>query len=457
MAKPTRKLEASDGDDEEEGCCGGCCCPCCRCVLRFLTCRRGKRGSLGLEARRLIRLGLLARFGLIIFSFVQDAHSKVKYTDIDYEVYTDAALHVLRGGSAFDRETYRYTPLIAYLMLPNTVVFKAFGKVLFSTADVVISIVQYKLLRGALRDADASLVLTSLGLWLFNPYTATISSRGSSDSISSLCILLMLLLLERRRHALAGFWFGVAVHIRIFPVIYALPLLVHLGRPNRSIFEEQGGNRGSLLALTREKVAFCLASGLTCAALCLACYALDGQRYLDEAILYHFGRYDLAHNFSPWFFVFRTVTHEGARKALGLAAFAPQVACWVYYGAVRRSTLPFSLFMVTLSFVTLNKVVTAQYFAWYLVLLPLVYPWVAEPGNAAAASPGVRVSVALWVLAQLNWLFWAYLYEFEGVESVLPAVFASSVLFVASNAKVMVELGKSYSRRRGRAKLKLKE
>ncbi len=56
---------------------------------------------------------------LLAYGAWHDAHLEVKYTDIDYEVFSDGAALVWRGGSPFDRPTYRYTPLLALLLVPN--------------------------------------------------------------------------------------------------------------------------------------------------------------------------------------------------------------------------------------------------------------------------------------------------------------------------------------------------
>jgi phosphatidylinositol glycan class M len=69
------------------------------------------------------------RLALIAYGMLHDSLLEVKYTDIDYLVFTDGARYVADGKSPFLRSTYRYSPLLAFIMVPNVVITQVWGKV----------------------------------------------------------------------------------------------------------------------------------------------------------------------------------------------------------------------------------------------------------------------------------------------------------------------------------------
>lgn len=59
---------------------------------------------------QLLSASLLLRICLVLYGEVHDQHSLLKYTDVDYKVFSDAARHVRAGGSPYQRLTYRFVP-----------------------------------------------------------------------------------------------------------------------------------------------------------------------------------------------------------------------------------------------------------------------------------------------------------------------------------------------------------
>ena len=177
-----------------------------------------------------IAIGL--RLALLLVAHVMDNYSHLKFTDIDYVVFSDAASFVSQGGSPYDRVGYRYTPLLAWMLYPNNW-FKDFGKLVFILCDLLTGIVIQKLLER--RNLSPSTIRLYAAVWLLNPFIAAISTRGSSESILSALVLSVLLAFESGRWALGSILFGIAVHFKIYPIIYAIPLWFHLGKSNKQL------------------------------------------------------------------------------------------------------------------------------------------------------------------------------------------------------------------------------
>lgn len=169
------------------------------------------------------------RAGMLLYGLHQDAHSSLKYTDVDYYVFTDAARYVAAGQSPYDRETYRYTPLLAWLLVPTTFqpqwLWFSFGKLLFAVGDLVAGWLIYSVLRTSYSGMEKARALRFAAIWLLNPMVATISTRGSSEGLLGVMVVALVWAALKRRAVLTGVLLGLAVHFKIYPVIYGPAIL----------------------------------------------------------------------------------------------------------------------------------------------------------------------------------------------------------------------------------------
>lgn len=358
-------------------------------------------------------LAIAIRVVLIVYGEWQDRHLEVKYTDVDYWVFSDAAHALAAGRSPFTRSTYRYTPLLAVLLLPNVFLTSVWGKILFSASDILTGRLVYLFLlrvTNSVRAAKLSAIFI-----LLNPMTFTISTRGNAESILSSIILASLYFCTSGRYMLGGLLYGVAVHLKLFPIIYGVAIFCYLwsgklrrsidvpplsprkelspspspspvssneSSPNRIKNRRKTKNRDqnsprlsamsspkkiTSVSVTTRKMRiwsifiFGLFSALSFGLLTFLSYWKYGGDYLNEAIIYHLSRKDHRHNFSPYFYLFYTESFLSLPKYSELAAFVPQVLFFVLAGVkFGKKDLPFSLFIITFVFVTFNKVITSQ-------------------------------------------------------------------------------------------------
>lgn len=176
---------------------------------------------------------ILLRVGMLFFGIWQDNNTPVKYTDIDYMVFTDAARFVSRGESPYERATYRYTPMLAWMLLPTTWSYTwfSFGKLLFAIADIVAGWLIVRVLQSS-QKMGPERALRFASIWLLNPMVATISTRGSSEGLLGVMVVALLWAVTQKRIMTAGLLLGLGVHFKIYPFIYAPSIIWWMDEEN---------------------------------------------------------------------------------------------------------------------------------------------------------------------------------------------------------------------------------
>ena len=433
----------------------------------------------GTAARRLrwataaaFALGLAVRAALVAYGVWQDTH-RFRYTDVDYDVITDGAAAVAAGGSPYARATYRYSPVVAWLLVPGhwLGVPEYYGKALWALCDIAAAALLHRAAtraiqarsrnnQGPAKTEAAALSwrpLCAACLWLFNPLSINISTRGNYEAVVCVLIAACLCALAARRVVPLALCLGAAVHLRVYPVIYALPLVLQMHHWESS--SPQGKPRPWYIP-TRLQWRFGLLCFGTFVALGALCGAAHGWPFVEHTYLYHLTRVDHRHNLSVyWYHLLLELWHEHAapvpparfaRLAASLASFVPQVAALAAVAARFCITAPsqksnkdklkpasfedtvFGMWAMTVLFVAFNKVYTVQYFAWWLILLPL-----ADLCTPRTPLPRLLRAAALWAAALALWLVVAYRLEFEGTNTMLPLWFCGLALFAATIAPVV--------------------
>jgi GPI mannosyltransferase 1 subunit M len=455
-------------------------------MMTVISCEFVERLGRSLSDRLLLVIALLLRLAWLGVGLCLDNVSHGwKYTDADYSIFCDAADFVAQGLSPYERVTYRYSPLLAtllHLLSPTPAWHNVSGKLLFLVCDALI--VPELLRIGHLRSHPLGSIVgrsnhredCAVGggrwwavVWALNPISAYIATRGSMDSISNYLVLLTLRLLlesesqsmqtQKRLAMSAGAAYGLAVHLRLYPVIYLPVLATYLWQPlsprnDSQIYSNSNVNSNHD---PQRLFPFLLAASTACLAGTAAAVQGYGASFLHHGLLYHLTRTDHRHNFSLYFYSIylsksASLSSLSTTSSLSLVAakwlpfFCQAIAMAVVVRRFVARNWLFCLFLETLVFVAFNKVVTGQYFLWFVVLLPVAFP---QPffqrlcSNHSNNNLLQRKSLWIWTSAVSLWLFSAWLLEMNGI-SFFSFIFAASVLLLFANVLVVQSLAAEY-------------
>lgn len=263
------------------------------------------------------------------------------------------------------------------------------------------------------------------------------SNKNDASFLSSLLVAIT-----------AGVWHGMAIHAKLYPIIYTLSFMTALMPPARTKNHSPTAPHRSMLRtllnlirrlLTLAPLLFGAAAVVTFVGLTYKAVQSYGEVALQQGLLYHFSRVDHRHNYSMhWYWIYLARDGGGGggggddamMPVVGRLLLVPQLVLLLYSSlAVAPHNLPLALFVQTFLFVVHNKVITAQYFTWYLCLLPLC-------SSSFHLTRRVLLAVVILLASILVWLGAAYCLEMQGM-AVHRLVWMASVLFFVANVNLL--------------------
>lgn len=395
---------------------------------------------------QIIIVSILLRIGFFLFGIYQDNYMTVKYTDIDYLVFSDAASYVNQGKSPYLRETYRYTPLLAWILVPNSwsTYWYNFGKLIFVISDIITGIIIVKLLKSLKNVSENKSIILS-GIWLLNPMVITISTRGSSESVLTVMIMLSVYYLQKQKVILSSIFLGLLIHFKIYPIIYLPSILLYLSNSSKPLLDFP-----IVRWVNVTNIKYLFFTCITLASLNLLMYYIYGYEFLYHSYLYHLTRLDHRHNFSIYnvslYYKSAKLFNDESGNLVSYVinnleklSFLPQmlISSILIPLFFARSNLVSSLFLQTFTFVLFNKVITSQYFIWFLIFLP---QYLSTSKLLTTHRYKGCFLLGLWIISQATWLYFAYNLEFLGINTFDNGLLYSSVFFYLSNCYILGEL-----------------
>jgi len=218
----------------------------------------------------------------------------------------------------------------------------------------------------------------------------------------------------------AGFFYGLSVHFKLYPIIYGLVLYFYIDRKRSDSFLRK--------LFTRDRLIFGITSAATFLGVSAYFYHLYGYEFIYESYLYHFARKDNRHNFSIYWYIMYYTYDQPQSTIVSILTFLPQWTLSTLVGIFLYSDLFFALFMQTFMFTTFNKVFTMQYCLWYLIFVPLF------ARNSTMRRPKFVFLIAFWGISAGLWGLPAYLFEFKGWNTFGWIAYGSILFFIANMA-----------------------
>lgn len=164
------------------------------------------------------------------------------------------------------------------MCLVNNYIHRLAAKFIFCVCDILFGMILWEIIEAQMKVPKK--VMNYVGIWILCPLVVNLSTRGSNDNMVGLILFIAIYYLLKRRYVLAGIFYGLSIHFKIYPIIYSIVFFMQIDTNKLLLAQNRKFMAFFKFFITKDRLVFAFTTVFTFVFLIIFFYLIYGYDFL---------------------------------------------------------------------------------------------------------------------------------------------------------------------------------